>query len=66
MKKVIGIFIEKMENEGCNNGNYPAYEIMFADGTTRSGITCRCCKGCSGTDSLYDYFESEDEFFNLL
>ena len=43
--------IELLENEGCNNGNYPKWEGIIA-GEKRHGYTCRCRNGCSNTDWL--------------
>ena len=55
MIKVKEIIIDKMENEGCNNGNYPHFE-MYLDCNNKTmyyeGNTCRCRKGCSGTCRL--------------
>ena len=45
--------IMKIDNPGCNNGNYPEYRVVGKDGMIlSSGITCRCGAGCSGTDRL--------------
>ena len=51
MKKYL--VIEELENAGCNNGNYPKYEIQNEKGETiKKGITCNCHKGCSNTDNV--------------
>lgn len=48
------LFIEEMENAGCNNGNYPAYRIEDENGNViQSGITCNCHRGCANTDDVY-------------
>lgn len=49
IKKII---IEELENEGCNNDNYPRYTVVFDNGEEAHGRTCRCRRGCSGTDCL--------------
>jgi hypothetical protein len=48
--KIKSIEIESTENAGCNNGNYPEYKITLEGGTTVTGITCACGKGCANTD----------------
>ena len=52
MLTVKSIGIEKLDQAGCNNGNYPAYTIELSDGIIISGLTCRCQSGCSNTDKL--------------
>lgn len=44
------VYVENLKNAGCNNGNYPKYEIRTGDRVVKSGITCRCGAGCMGTD----------------
>jgi hypothetical protein len=36
---------------GCNNGNYPLFEIVTTDGCLTT-LSCRCGKGCSNTSLL--------------
>jgi hypothetical protein len=50
MKKIY-INVESMENEGCNNGNYPA--IYNRETGEYLGNVCRCGRGCSNTEKLY-------------
>lgn len=67
MIKVVEVEVEELENPGCNNGNYPRYMVTFDDGTAYSGITCRCGKGCAGTERLPkigEEFADLDEFFD--
>lgn len=63
MIKIKHIEIEDLENEGCNNGNYPECTITFEYGTEYVGYTYRCGNGCSGTLNINavnigDEFES--------
>lgn len=69
MKEVMGVnmkegyylCVEPLENAGCSNGNYPAYEVMDEEGTVvQFGITCRCGRGCSGTDCIRDDWGDHD------
>jgi hypothetical protein len=50
MKKIF-VKIESIENQGCNNGNYPA--IYNKKTGEYLGNTCRCGRGCSDTEKLY-------------
>ena len=50
--KVTNVFVEELENAGCNNGNYPEFTATLEDGTVVTGVTCRCGNGCSGTERL--------------
>ena len=52
MLVIKSIEIEEIENAGCNNGNYPEYTVYFSNGEKYTSITCRCLKGCSGTDRI--------------
>lgn len=49
---MLTIKIENLHRAGCNNGNYPQYEIWENGKLVYSGFTCRCENGCSGTDSI--------------
>ena len=63
--KVKEIIIEELENAGCNNGNYPLFTVVFDNGQTAEGRTCRCGCGCSGMDQLPEigqWFETLDDF----
>ena len=69
MIKIIDFMIEELENEGCNNGNYPHYAVKFNDGTMYSGRTCRCGRGCSNTDQLpglNQEFKSYADFISFI
>lgn len=55
------IIVEDMENEGCTNGNYPFFSLIYSTKAgkgkryyTISGQTCRCQNGCSGTQRIAD------------
>ncbi len=54
MKKIeiFNLEIERLENPGCNNGNYPRWRGQDEHGNNIGGVTCRCTRGCSGTDRL--------------
>lgn len=52
MMRVVDVWVESIEDAGCTNGNYPAYEVTFNTGDVCCGTTCRCGNGCSGTDRL--------------
>jgi hypothetical protein len=52
--RIINITIEHLDEAGCNNGNYPAWEGTLPDGTKTGGVTCRCMGGCSNTDRFED------------
>ena len=43
---------EAIENAGCNNGNYPSWTGQDTLGKAMAGMTCRCQKGCNGTDRI--------------
>ena len=64
--KVINLHIEDLENEGCNNGNYPHWTGVNAEtGEKISGQTCRCLAGCSGLDRLeYDTVTKQYHLIN--
>lgn len=53
--KISNLEIEKLENPGCNNGNYSAWQGIDESGKVIGGITCRCLNGCSNTDRLENY-----------
>lgn len=57
MKKLL--YVERLQQPGCDNGQYPRYGIRDENGNVlQSGITCRCHKGCSNTDFVaYDDVE---------
>ena len=57
MKKKFEIIVEVMEDAGCNNGRYPGYKVVSDGKVVAAGITCRCGRGCSGTDDLSGYYE---------
>jgi hypothetical protein len=46
------VFKEIIQNEGCNNGNYPQYAIAVNGITVHEGQTCRCGCGCSETEGI--------------
>ena len=50
MKKVISVSIERLDNAGCNNGNYPHAEITLSNGESFTIQVCSCGHGCSNTD----------------
>ena len=61
MKEGYSLWVEHLENSGCTNGNYPAYEVLDEEGNVvQSGITCRCGRGCSGTDCIRDDWGDHD------
>lgn len=61
MKDGYTIWVEPIESAGCSNGNYPAYEVLDEAGNVvQSGITCRCGRGCSGTDCIRDDWGDHD------
>lgn len=41
-----------LQQTGCDNGNYPTYALLLENGAILLGTTCRCQKGCSGTDNI--------------
>ena len=54
--KIKNVYIEDLENPGCNNGNYPRFTaINAATGEKVVGQTCNCLAGCSSMDRLEDY-----------
>ena len=53
MKEISNFKIETLENPGCNNGNYTRW-TGTVDGQEAHGQTCRCRKGCAGTDELIE------------
>ena len=59
MKKKFEVIVEALQDAGCNNGRYPEYRVFrVGDGkAVAAGITCRCGRGCSGTDDLSGYYE---------
>ena len=74
MLKVKDIIIERVDNAGCNNGNYPKVSIVLGSGETLTGRTCNCNRGCSGTwclprigcvfadmDDLHEYLDTSDD-----
>ena len=69
MIKVASVYVEEMENAGCNNGNYPHVQIELSNGETLRGYTCRCGRGCSETWNLPDVgaqFGSMDELWAYI
>ena len=52
MFKVINIFVEEQENLGCSNGNYTQATIKLNNGEKVFALTCKCGRGCSGTDII--------------
>jgi hypothetical protein len=55
MKPGYSLWVECIDNPGCNNGNYLTYTVTNQRGqVVASGITCRCGRGCSGTDCIRD------------
>jgi hypothetical protein len=57
MKKKFEVIVEALEDAGCNNGRYPEYRVMVDGKVVAAGVTCRCGRGCSGTDDLSGYYE---------
>lgn len=62
MKKIY-VEIQYLENEGCNNGNYP--KIFNKETGECIGNTCKCGKGCSNTtrvipDEKGDFYVIEE------
>lgn len=72
MIKVKEIILDEIENEGCNNGNYPHFEMLLdVDGRTMyyESNTCRCRKGCSNTSRLPEVgqtFRDAEEMYQFL
>ena len=62
--RIVKIAVEKMENPGCNNGNYPSFEVTTSNGETICGITCRCGNGCGGLSPLPDLGEKLNDWNN--
>lgn len=61
LKQGFSLWLEDLENPGCSNGNYPRYEIRDREGrVVQSGLTCRCGRGCSGTDCVRDDWGDHD------
>lgn len=61
MKPGYRMWTEFVENAGCNNGNYRRWGIIGPHGqVVASGITCRCGRGCSGTDCIRDDWNYRD------
>lgn len=51
----LSLYIEDVD-AGCNNGQYPHYELQDSAGTViKSGVTCKCRKGCHNTDAVADF-----------
>ena len=50
--KVVDVYVDWAPNAGCNNGNLSDGCITFSDGSAVSIVTCRCGRGCGGTDKL--------------
>ena len=57
MKKKFEVIVEALQDAGCNNGRYPGYKVVSDGKVVATGITCRCGRGCSGTDDLSGYCE---------
>ena len=74
MVKILNVEVEDLENAGCNNGNYPHYEISYDNNgktETIQGMTCGCLRGCSNTDwiegiKVGDTYENDSELFDLI
>lgn len=64
--KVKNIYIEDLQDAGCNNGNYPRYIVEFDNGHTHAGITCRCGSGCSNTNRLPEDGQEFDSINDFL
>ena len=61
LKPGLSMWVEDMENAGCTNGNYPAYQIRTNSGeVVYAGQTCRCGRGCSNTDCIRDDWGDRD------
>lgn len=57
----LSLWVEDIDNPGCTNGNYPEYEIRTTSGdVVYAGVTCRCGRGCSGTDCIRDDWNDRD------
>lgn len=61
LKPGFTMWLEVLENPGCSNGSYPRYAIRDSAGrVVQAGITCRCGRGCSGTDCIRDDWGDRD------
>lgn len=55
LKPGLSLWMERLDNPGCTNGHYPAYQIRTESGdVVYAGVTCRCGRGCSNTDCIRD------------
>ena len=64
--KVVDVDIDYNPNAGCNNGNFETGVVTFSDGSGVSIETCRCHKGCGGTDrvpAVGQKFNDIDDFW---
>ena len=52
MIRVTSIEMDWKPNAGCNNGVLSDGVISFSDGSEVKVTTCRCGRGCGGTDVL--------------
>lgn len=71
MIKIKNIFVEDLDNAGCNNGNYPDVAIELDNGEKLEAVTCRCGNGCSNTANINaveigDCFDSVDELLSII
>jgi len=60
------IYITANANVGCNNGVLDDVDVIFNSGEIRSLRTCRCGKGCNGSDRLPEIgqeFKSMEDFY---
>lgn len=61
LKEGYTLWVECLEEPGCTNGHYPAYELRDSEGNVvLSGVTCRCGRGCSNTDCIRDDWGDHD------
>jgi hypothetical protein len=65
LKHINNFLVEKIEQSGCNNGNYPAWTGKDDNGNVITGRVCNCFRGCSNTDEIVEidgeYYLCENE-----
>jgi len=52
------LYVEKLQDSGCNNGQYPRYVESFdREMPPMFGNFCACGRGCSNTDVFPRYVD---------
>ena len=69
LKPGLSLWMERLDNPGCTNGHYPAYQIRTESGdVVYAGQTCRCGRGCSNNDCIRDdwgYHDTDIERYRV-